>query len=188
MLVPSDAVADRAFGPRFTVSTQGDITIAANSIESCLDALPVCADVRNAVGGAIPGNNNNSRTMTWIDADGDPATFDSSSANLTLPTGASVLFAGLYYRGRLAAGSGGCLARRDPASDYPGETATRRTTNVGRSLEQEVQHGQWLTGRTCKEEMATHERGGNISPRLRGAVHDRRAVDVGQDGRHSRVR
>jgi uncharacterized repeat protein (TIGR01451 family) len=110
VLLPSDAAADRAFGPRFTVNTQGAIAIAANSIESCLDSLPVCADVRNAAGGAIPGNNNNSRTMTWIDADTDPATFDSSSAELSLPTGASVLFAGLYYGGRLAAGSGGSPA------------------------------------------------------------------------------
>ena len=48
--------------------------------------------------------------MTWVDVDGDPATFDSSSADLTLPAGASVLFAGLYYGGRLAAGSGGSPA------------------------------------------------------------------------------
>lgn len=107
VVLPSDAVADRAFGPRFTVNTQGNITIAANSIESCLDSLPACANVRNAVGGAIPGNNNNQRAMTWLDADTDPATFDSSSLALSLPGGASVLFAGLYYGGRLAAGQGG---------------------------------------------------------------------------------
>ena len=59
------------------------------------------------MGGAVAGNNNNPRTMTWIDVDGDPATFDSSSATLTLPPGARVLFAGLYYGGRLTAGSGG---------------------------------------------------------------------------------
>ena len=110
LAVPGTASADRAFSARFSTNTQGDIAIAANSIESCLDSLAVCADVRNAVGGAVAGNNNNSRTMTWIDADGDPSTFDSSSSNLTLPAGASVLFAGLYYGGRLAAGSGGSPA------------------------------------------------------------------------------
>ena len=82
--LPSDAVADRAFGPRFTVNTQGDIAIAANSIESCLDALPACANVRNGVGVKL---NNNDRTMTWVDVDSDPATFDSSSADLALPPG-----------------------------------------------------------------------------------------------------
>ena len=72
--LPSDAVADRAFGPRFAVNTQGDIAIAANSIESCLDALPACANVRNGVGTKL---NNNDRTMTRIDADTDPSTFNS---------------------------------------------------------------------------------------------------------------
>ncbi len=82
--VPPDVAADRAFGPRFSVNTQGDITIAANSIMSCLDSLAACANVRNGVG---TGLNNNNRTMTWIDADSDPATFDSSSADLVMPAG-----------------------------------------------------------------------------------------------------
>jgi uncharacterized repeat protein (TIGR01451 family) len=131
--LPSDAVADRAFGPRFTVNTQGNITIAANSIESCLDSLPACANVRNAVGGAIPGNNNNQRAMTWLDADTDPATFDSSSSALSLPGGASVLFAGLYYGGRLAAGQGGSpppnpSARNTVLFKAPGDTSYRSLT------------------------------------------------------------
>ena len=112
VVLPSDAVADRAFGPRFSVNTQGAITIAANSIESCLDSLPTCANVRNAVGGAIPGNNNNQRTMTWLDADTDPATFDSSSAALLLPNGASVLFAGLTTAAGWPQGRAG--RRREP--------------------------------------------------------------------------
>ncbi len=110
LAMPAAAQADRPFSGRFSANTQGDITIAANSIESCLDALPVCANVRNAVGGAVSRNNNNDQTVTWVDTDGDPATFDSSSADLTLPTGASVLFAGLYYGGRLNAGTGGSPA------------------------------------------------------------------------------
>ena len=36
--------------------------------------------------------------------DADPATFNSSSAQLDLPAGATVLFAGLYWGGRTAAG------------------------------------------------------------------------------------
>jgi hypothetical protein len=85
LALPAIASADRAFSQRFSTNTQGNIAIAANSIESCLDSLAVCADVRNAVGGAVSGNNNNARTMTWIDADDDPATFDSSSSDLNLP-------------------------------------------------------------------------------------------------------
>ena len=47
LLLPAAAHADRAFSSRFATNTQGDITIAANSLESCLDALAVCANVRN---------------------------------------------------------------------------------------------------------------------------------------------
>jgi hypothetical protein len=131
--MPGTASADRAFGARFSTNTQGDIAIVSNSIESCLDALAACADVRNAVGGAIPANNNNSRTMTWIDADSDPATFDSSSADLSLPAGASVLFAGLYYGGRLTAGTGGSAppsagARNTVRFKAPGDTGYRSLT------------------------------------------------------------
>ena len=128
LAAPGTAMADRAFSPRFSANTQGDITIAANSIESCLDSLPACANVRNGGGS---GHNNNDRTMTWVDADGDPATFDSSSADLTLPAGAAVLFAGLYLRGSPVGGSGRVAARRPAARNTvlfkaPGDPAIAR--------------------------------------------------------------
>ena len=132
-LLPAAATADRAFGPRFTVNTQGDITIAANSIMSCLDALPACTNIRDAVGGQVSANNNNNKTITWIDADTDPATFNSSSADLALPAGARVLFAGLYYGGKLTAGNGGSPAPNPGARNTvrlkaPGDTAYRTVT------------------------------------------------------------
>ena len=37
--------------------------------------------------------------MGWVDVDTDSSTFDSSSAQLLLPTGGRVLFAGLYWTG-----------------------------------------------------------------------------------------
>ena len=65
--------------------------------------------------------------MTWIDADDDPSTFDSSSSDLNLPTGATVLFAGLYYGGKLGASSGGSPAPNPSANNKvlfkaPGDT------------------------------------------------------------------
>jgi uncharacterized repeat protein (TIGR01451 family) len=106
--MPAAAHADRPFSARFTENTQGNITIAANAVESCVTTEPICPSVRDAT----PGRplNNNDRVMTYIDVDGDPTTFDSSEATLTLPAGARVLFAGLYYGGRLAAGTGGSPA------------------------------------------------------------------------------
>ena len=35
--------------------------------------------------------------MAWVDADSDADTFNSSTATLSLPAGASVTFAGLYW-------------------------------------------------------------------------------------------
>ena len=61
LAMPVAAQADRPFSGRFSANTQGDITIAANSIESCLDALPVCANVRNAVGGRSRGTTTTTR-------------------------------------------------------------------------------------------------------------------------------
>jgi hypothetical protein len=131
MWAPAAANAERAFTLRGeSFNTQGDITIAANSLESCLDALAVCANVRNGTGSGL---NNNDRTVTWIDADSDPETFDSSSADLTLPTGATVLFAGLYYGGRLNAGQGGSpppnpAARNTVLFKAPGDADYRPQT------------------------------------------------------------
>lgn len=45
-----------------------------------------------------------------MDVDSDATTFDSSSAQLTLPDGARVLFAGLYYGSRTTAGTRGRAA------------------------------------------------------------------------------
>src|SRR5262245_60392319 len=133
LAVAPGAAADRLFAPRFSVSTQGDITIAANSLESCLSAAPACGPTRDASGAPSPRNNNDRQTMTWVDVDGDPSTLDSSSADLALPTGATVLFAGLYYGGRLTAGTGGSPPPNAGARDTvmfrgPGDTSYRSLT------------------------------------------------------------
>jgi hypothetical protein len=64
----SDAVADLAFGPRFTVNTQGDIAIAGNTLMSCIASDPPCLPARNsALRGTVrlraPGDENY-RTLT----------------------------------------------------------------------------------------------------------------------------
>ena len=105
---------------------------------SCLDALPACANVRDGVG---PGLNNNDRTLTWIDRDADPATFDSSSADLALPPGAKVLFAGLYYGGKLSAGSGGSPAPNPGAAQHRPVQGPRRRG---------VSDGDGVAGRRCR--------------------------------------
>ena len=188
LLLPAVAQADRAFSPRFSTNTQGDIAIASNSLESCLDALAVCGNVRNAVGGAIPGNNNNQRTMTWVDVDGDPATFDSSSADLTLPAGASVLFAGLYYGGRLNPGSGGSPAPNPGARNTvlfkaPGDTDYRSLTASQVDDVLDAVPG-------LRQRHADRRRGrlGHVHDRERAARHRAERFELRWLGAHRRLR
>ncbi len=55
---------------------------------------------------------NDNYPMSYVDADADPATFDSSSATLVAPPGAAIAFAGLYWGGDAGvagqAGVAGC--------------------------------------------------------------------------------
>ena len=91
----------RNFAPRFSTNVNGQITIAANTIMKCpVDTNDTAAN--NACNGSRSGTNqrnNNSYDMRWLDFDSDPSTFDSSKADLVLPTGGHVLFAGLYWTG-----------------------------------------------------------------------------------------
>lgn len=73
------------FQPRFQSNEKGDIQIFGNALLKC------------PAGNC--GGNNNSYSMVNIDIDSDASTFNSSSANFTLPAGATVLWAGLYWNG-----------------------------------------------------------------------------------------
>jgi uncharacterized repeat protein (TIGR01451 family) len=115
LTLPSVAFADRDYTIRFTANAQGDITGTGNTLLTCDDRDARCAAARTGQGGTA--NNNNGIAVQYVDVDSDAATFDSSAATLNLPAGARVLFAGLYYGGRLQAGTGGRAApsptRRD---------------------------------------------------------------------------
>ena len=110
------AQAERAFAPRFSQNAQGDVVMAANTMLSCVTVEPTCPAAREGTANS-GGTNNNTRVMTYVDVDGDPSTFDSSAAQLALPDGARVLFAGLYWGGRTKAGIGGAAAPDPGARD-----------------------------------------------------------------------
>lgn len=110
LVVAAPTLGDRAFAPRFAANvTGGNITVAANTLMTCPAADVNCsaAQAATATGSAL---SNNAYAMARVDIDADPTTFSSSSAQLNLPAGAQVLFAGLYYGGRTSAGSGGAPA------------------------------------------------------------------------------
>ncbi len=85
------------FTPRFTTNATGDIAIIGNTPMTAPASDPSAINAQNGVGANV---NNNDFNMAFVDVDSDPTTFDSSSATLSLPAGASVLFAGLYWGGR----------------------------------------------------------------------------------------
>jgi uncharacterized repeat protein (TIGR01451 family) len=98
----SPAAADRAFTARFSTNANGDIAIVGNTLETCQTSVADCANARAGTGSLL---NNNNFSMVRVNA--DAASLDSSSARLSLPAGARVLFAGLYYGARTTAGTGG---------------------------------------------------------------------------------
>jgi uncharacterized repeat protein (TIGR01451 family) len=101
----SPALADRAFTPRFSTNANGDIAIVGNTLETCQTSVADCANARAGIGTVL---NNNNFSMVRVNT--DSTALDSSSARLTLPAGARVLFAGLYYGSRTNAGTGGKAA------------------------------------------------------------------------------
>lgn len=89
-LLPSVAQADRAFAPRFSTDDSGDIAIVGNTLATCPDLAPGCAQAR-----AGAAAQDNVFPMVPVDVDGVASTVNSSRATLQLPPGSEVLFAGL---------------------------------------------------------------------------------------------
>jgi uncharacterized repeat protein (TIGR01451 family) len=92
------SAATRDFSLRYGENVRGNIAFAGNTLIDCPITIPSC----NAVG--VPahdnlGANNNNRAVQRVDVDSDPSTETSSRATLTIPAGAQVLFAGLYWAG-----------------------------------------------------------------------------------------
>ncbi len=107
------AFADRTFGPRFVTTDRGNIVSVANTLLSCPTGAANCANVRS---GANTTLGNDDFTMANVDVDADATTFNSSQSTLSMPAGAVVLWAGLYWGADTTAGTGGAAAPT-PASN-----------------------------------------------------------------------
>jgi uncharacterized repeat protein (TIGR01451 family) len=103
------SAATRAFTPAFTANVNGDIMLRGNSMMTCPSPATFSAGSSSLTCGAVQGGTkngaNNNFDMAYVDIDSNPATFDSSSATVTIPPGATVLYAGLSWSGDTAAGS-----------------------------------------------------------------------------------
>ncbi|MFI6520680.1 GEVED domain-containing protein [Spirillospora sp. NPDC050679] len=90
------ARAELPFKRRYAASYRGALARAGNTVLSCYPpAVPDCADTRN-------GGGPNNIASTFVDSDGQTgnSTFNSSSADLSVPAGAEVRIARLYWGGR----------------------------------------------------------------------------------------
>ncbi|MEP7043596.1 MAG: hypothetical protein ABI843_11070 [Dokdonella sp.] len=110
-----DAHAERVFTSRFTTNDNGDVQIIGNTLFSCTQGTntpPATCLASVPVSGTgvtdVANLNDNAYTMKPVNTAG--GTTSSSSADLSLPTGAQILWAGLYWGADTSAGTGGVAA------------------------------------------------------------------------------
>src|SRR4051812_27526461 len=96
--------------PSFSMNVRGNFVSAANTLLTC---------PRNAVTEACLGSNNNDENMKYVNVDPANAHFNSSTATLTLPDGARVVRAYLYWGADLAAGINNGTADGAPGGSTP---------------------------------------------------------------------
>jgi RNA polymerase sigma factor (sigma-70 family) len=97
-------------GVSSVVVDRADLALIGNSLLTCNPANVAnnCVTARDNPEAAGPGQADKShQNMIWVDVDQDPSTFNSSSAALTLPPGAEVLTANLYWGGTTQPGTNG---------------------------------------------------------------------------------
>ena len=129
---PPGAAAE-VWRTQFDEAVYGDVTIVGNAVLTCPTETQAgphpkyppksCVDAQNRKGHG-PSAQNNGHRMSWTDVDGDPATFNSSSAQLTIPPGAAVAYAKLGW-----AGSATCRDATEPPG-RPQDPVTLNGTSI----------------------------------------------------------
>ncbi len=125
------STVQRSYTPRFDVTTRGELLIVGNTLMTCPGTGTACSAAQ--AGGAA---DNNGFSMVWVNSDNVlVAPLNSSTAQLNIPAGSTVLFAGLYWgadtSGQTAALNAPTPANRGivrfatPASGYASTTATQ---------------------------------------------------------------
>ncbi|MDH5823897.1 DUF11 domain-containing protein [Luteimonas sp. RD2P54] len=121
----------RAFTPRASFNQPGNAAMIGNMLMTCTDGANECEQARQRTATGA-NNNNNNHSMVFVDVDPAAGLGNSSSADLGLPPGATVSFAGLYWGARdaVAAPGRGTLQFRTPGSlAYQAINATQLDTN-----------------------------------------------------------
>ncbi len=89
------------FSIRYQTQQKGGIRFISNAAVSCNTSSSSC---NNATAQLPPSGTgqNNSYNMSYVDIDGDPTTFMSSSDSLNLPNCSEIVWAGLYWGGKVS--------------------------------------------------------------------------------------
>lgn len=92
----------RPFNTRYESTLNGNIVLIGNSLLACQPGTVgfehgTTCEAAQTPSGVERGVDNNNFDMRYLDVDGDSSTFNSSSAQLNLPPGSNVTFAGLYW-------------------------------------------------------------------------------------------
>jgi uncharacterized repeat protein (TIGR01451 family) len=111
---PAEAAPHTFADPIFSIDARGDIATIGNVTTTCdptytngnwsvAESAAACNGARSGAtgltrfdGAGMPPINNR-LSMVPVDVDGDPATFSSSTAELRIPAGSTVLWAGLHW-------------------------------------------------------------------------------------------
>ncbi|WP_460841362.1 DUF7507 domain-containing protein [Nocardioides marmoraquaticus] len=131
----AEAAVVRPFGSVFSRQTNGSIAVTGNTMMSCPTSATNCA----AVQAGTRAGSNNDFAMTFTDADNDPTTSRSSSANVVVPSGARVIYAGLFWGAARVAGNNGVAATgnanqiklRTPGQSTYSTVTASRIDNLG---------------------------------------------------------
>ncbi len=94
------------FSARFVRRQAGTVLSVGNSMRTCPSTVNGCLAAQQGLG-PLSALSNNRWAMQAVDSDTDPSTTSSSSATLSLPPGATVSFAALYWGGTLRGVAGG---------------------------------------------------------------------------------
>ncbi len=101
---PAASAAAVPFSSVFSTQDNGAITLVGNSQMSCPTSATACPAARTAAAtsSAQSNVNDNDFAMAFVDQDSDSTTSNSTSADLSLPSGSTVLSAFLVWGGRRA--------------------------------------------------------------------------------------
>ena len=109
----------------FSQDVNGSIVIAANGAVQCDAVNTQCALALFREGKKL---NNNDWNMQYIDVDAEPSSFSSSASDLAVPTGAHVLWAGLYWGGYSASAARERVGFREGNGTYESVNSTQLGT------------------------------------------------------------